>query len=160
VLSGSAQDLQSIRVPAVMGEMLELKLTAKDGAGNKIGSRILRTQVANDDAATTHSAEYFGLWEERAQPGAAFDGIHVSQTPLDTFSFTGTGEDFCISYQPGPEYGVAILTVDGIGRIIDMSEPDHLMGNRGCINSNGREATTAELTIESGVINVDSFWIQ
>jgi hypothetical protein len=101
------------------------------------------------------------MWKEQAHPDVYLQTEHISGSPLDTLSFSGTATDYCIAYRSGPEFGQAVLTVDnqtvGIGQ--------NFPGDTGtketrCVHMETAAPRTAKLTVSSGTVNVDAFWVQ
>ncbi len=165
VVSKRSSRVESTRVEAEQGQKIDLRVTARDGAGNRIPSTQvpparLQTVVPFDDSNTAHAATYVGIWEEQERSEAYLEGVHVSTTSLDSFRFLGEGTRYCVSYLPGDEFGRARFEVAGERIDFDLSVRNPYGGRTWCVEHESRSERTAVLTVQSGVINVDAFWFE
>lgn len=162
VASSKSTDLQTDTLQLSQGEVLDVTVTATDGARNQTRSPLLRTVSPFDEKNTALAATFLGLWEERPHPDAHYGGIHVSQTDLDSFSFTGVGSKFCIAFRTGAEFGRARLEVDGHLSWAEMSRVVYpSIANYHCADlRDAPKERTAVVSVSEGTINIDGFWVE
>ena len=159
VRSGVSATFNEMQLAAAEGDAFELKLTARDGVGNRARWKLRDTRVPVDDAAARYDATFSGLWEERPTEGAAFGSVHSSRTPLDTFSFSGSGTRFCISYLVADDFGIGRLILD-TGEEHGFSQSTESDPGYACVESEGSAPRTATVSIDYGIVNIDGFWIE
>lgn len=161
ISSGRSTDLLSETIQGEQGQVFDLRVTAQDGAGNKMTSPSQRTVIPYDDSNPANGATFFGLWEEREHPTAYLEGIHVSRTELDRFYFNGTGTKYCIAFRTGEEFGRATFQVDNQFGGVDMSRIVYpSSANYSCMSFRDVMERTAEVRVAEGTINIDGFWVE
>lgn len=149
-------------VPAEQGQALQLRLEARDGAGNAIRPRVRRTIVPYDDANADAGATYFGLWEEEAHDGAYLGDLHLSSSPLDSFRYTAEADTYCVSYLVMEDGGRASFEVEGeyySGFDMSYARFGAPHGTE-CARFGTKETRTVIVEVEEGTINVDGFWYE
>lgn len=148
-------------VPIEQGHKVDLRLEARDGAGNRMRSEVVRTVVPYDDSNKTAEATFLGLWSEEQDDSAYLNGTHVSSSPLDTFRFTASARKYCISYRLGEDHGVAYFDVGDESTEVDMSfGPIGATGSTSCLHLDSEEPRTAVVQVAEGTINIDGYWFE
>jgi hypothetical protein len=160
VAEGRSSELSKQEVEAEQGQKIQLRVTAWDGARNRMRPRVRETVVPFDDTNAEAGGTFLGLWTEEARPAAYLSGIHVSSTPLDSFQFTAEASMYCVSFQPGEEFGSATFDVDGRTSGIQMTEVYPARTNTHCEYFDTAETRTAVVEVNEGTINIDGYWYE
>jgi hypothetical protein len=156
VLTSRSEEALTHLLPVDEGQHLQFQITAKDNFGNNVTSEIRESFVPFDDTSP-EGTTYFGYWSEEDRPDSYGGSIHKSTTPLDTFSFSGEGTQFCLYYLTSPEFGTAEVEYNGERHgTIRMDSGDRFW----CYPFADSAHRTITVTVASGVINIDGFWFE
>lgn len=143
------------------GTRTRFRVTALDGVANLTRSHTLRTRVPLDDTSTEHQATYFGVWSQQESESAYLATLHVSQTPLATFSFAAEAKMYCVVYRVGDEWGQATFTVGDDSQRVDQTFQSTISTVvPSCIGFDSAEPRTATLKVDEGVVNVDGYYVE
>ena len=110
VASSRSTGLVRKDVSAKEGDDFELMLRAWDGVRNQSSSAGMHVVVPFDQ---TTGSTISGLWTESADPATYLGSELVSSSPLDTFTFSGYGNEVCLLYRMGPGLGTGELSING-----------------------------------------------
>lgn len=146
------------RLDLDQGETAQLRLRVRDRSGHSTTSE-MRAVTAPFDESQLGATTYFGLWESQTATEAYMGTLRVSQTALDTFSFTGSGTHYCVLHAAGPEFGTGTMSVDGVSVPLDMRAAVPMHRQKTCVNLPTSRERTVEVYPASGVINIDGFWV-
>lgn len=148
-----------VRVPAVEGAHVMFQLVAEDGAGHVERSSISLSRIPYDQANDSAPGTFTGLWSEDDDPEAQGATVHTSTSPIDSLSFSGAGNTYCVILRWVSETGGA--TLEAGGSSLEITQPsyagDYLWPY--CVRTEEAEEHTATLTIQSGRLSVDGYWI-
>ncbi|MDQ3877595.1 MAG: hypothetical protein M3290_04495, partial [Actinomycetota bacterium] len=156
---GDSERLVNRTVSASEGDELVMRLQAQDRAGNTVTAPVARTIVPYDDTSTAGQATFFGVWNENDEADSYRTTLHVSSTPLDSFSFTASARMYCIFYRASNDAGQANLQADNQSAHVDMAY-SAFGDSHGitCLYFDTVQTRTAELKPTEGAINVDGYW--
>lgn len=147
-------------IKVVPGTKARFSVTAVDGAGNKMRSHVVSTRVPLDDTTQVSDTRYFGLWSQEQSDSAYLNTLHVSKTPLDTFSFAAKAKLYCIVYQRGENWGRARFTVGETVTELDQANPYLRSNVPSCLTFSSRHLRTATVEVLNGVINLDGIYFE
>lgn len=148
---------QTAKVPLKPGSHTMFQIVSEDGARNRSLSRVLTTRVPFDQTRDGGTA-YAGAWVESEVEGSFGGTVHTSTTPLDSFTFAGKGNSYCLVYDWETDAGSATFDVGGVTKQMTHDPNTPLPAMPDCFDFADVADRTATLTVTAGRLSLDGFW--
>lgn len=150
---------QRVSVATVEGAQMMFRLSARDGAANVTRSDLAITRIPYDQASETGPGSFTGAWLEQEDPDNLGGTVHTSTAPLDSLSFPGKGNLYCVHLGWGPNEAARVRLQAGE----EFADFEHGVVEDGyelpyCLTTTEVEERTATLTVFAGRVSVDWYW--
>ncbi len=158
VASRSGTLKHTARVVAPAGGHMMFQVLAEDWARNSGRSSVVATRIPYDQTNPAGGGAFSGAWLESEDESRYGGSVHTSSAPLDSFTFSGAGNSFCVFFDWDTPAGSASYTVDGATRPLQHDPGSVETGLPECLDFTTVEERTATLTVDAGRLNLDGYW--